>query len=109
MSIDSGFDEPVPPWDVALEGLAREEYENKGAGLLMDDFVRLAKEYSIRLDDIMVTLFELVLRGKWRYVNADGSPREITREEIGRLYVNGGRLREEDLRAYDGSWSPVVE
>lgn len=109
MSINTDSDEPMPRWDVALEGLAREECQKKGAGLQMDDFVRLGKEYSIRLDDIMVTVFELVFSRRWQYLDAGGSPREITRDEVGRLYVNGGRLREDDLRAYDGFWRPTPE
>ena len=107
IKIDADFDEPVPLWDVALEGLAREECGKRGTGLTLDDFVLLAREHAIRLDDIMVTVFELVFNGKWQYLDAQGKPRRITRDEIERLYVDGGRLREADLRPFDGRFRPT--
>ena len=102
------LDGPPPLWDEALEGLMKEEYRKKGAGLCLTDIVHLAMTYAIRFDDIMNTLFELVLHGKWRYTGADGAPHEITREEINRLYVDH-RLRIQDMQGYRGDWEPVRE
>jgi hypothetical protein len=42
---------------VALEALVKEEHQKLVRPLYLDDFQRLAKQYTIRLDDIMVTLF----------------------------------------------------
>lgn len=96
----SGID--VPKWDIALANLAREEYNKQGHPLQLDDFTRLANQYSIRLDDIMVTLFELVIHNHWRY---DGS-QIITRDTLNQLYV-GGRLHAKDLESFTGRWSPL--
>ncbi|MFC1749123.1 hypothetical protein ACFL2V_09990 [Pseudomonadota bacterium] len=91
----------VPNWDVALANLAREEFGKKGA-LNMDDFTHLAKEYTIRLDDIMVTMFEMVIVGEWKYEGEQN----VTRDTLNDLYV-GGRLHADDLAAFTGDWSPV--
>ena len=101
-----GFDEEIPKWDIALEALAKEEAGVLGKGLLMKDFQRLAEEHAIRFDDIMVTMFELVIQGEWRYETPEGVIRPITRDEVEKLYV-GGRLVEKDVKQYEGSWSPV--
>jgi len=94
-------DVDVPAWDVALANLAREEFGKKGAPLTMDDFTRLAKEYTIRLDDIMVTMFEMVIAGEWKYEGEQ----TIERKTLNDLYV-GGRLHAKDLEPFTGGWSP---
>lgn len=91
----------VPAWDVALANLARDEFKKKGSPLVLDDFNRLAKEYTIRLDDIMVTMFEMVIAGEWQYVGEHN----IVRETLDELYV-GGRLHAKDLEPFTGEWSP---
>lgn len=96
-------DVDVPAWDVALANLVKEEFQKKGAPLIMDDFTRLAKEYTIRLDDIMVTMFEMVIAGEWKY---QGEQR-IERSTLNELYV-GGRLHAKDLEPFSGGWSPRV-
>lgn len=105
MAKDSASDGPIhiPKWDVALEALAKEEQQKLGRPLVLDDFRRLAQQYTIRLDDIMVTLFELCIHGQWQY-HGD-PPREITRELLAELTA-GGRLKDEDLKHFTGGWSP---
>lgn len=101
-------DETTPPkWDVALAALAEDEYRRKQASLKLNDFRRLATEYRIRFDDIMVTLFELVRHGHWRYLDREGAPVELPDDTLDRLYVNR-RLQEVDLQDYDGSWEPLT-
>ncbi len=100
-----GFDEEVPKWDIALAALATEEAGIMGQGLMVKDFHRLAEEHTIRFDDIMVTMFELVIQGEWKYQDVDGAERTITRDEVDNLYV-GGRLAEADVMQYLGLWSP---
>jgi hypothetical protein len=101
-----GFDEEIPKWDIALAALAREEAGKLGHGLRIVDFQRLAAEHAIRFDDIMVTMFELVVHGEWRYQDPDGVDRVISRDEVENLYV-GGRLVEDDVNQYQGLWSPL--
>lgn len=108
MVIDAlkGFDEEVPKWDIALAALSKEEAEKLGHGLRIADFKRLAAEHSIRFDDIMVTMFELVINKEWRYEQPDGVERPIIRDEVEKLYV-GGRLVEADVNEYVGLWTPL--
>lgn len=94
---------PVPKWDVALEALVKEEYAKLGRPLTLDDFRRLGKQYAIRLDDIVVTLFELCLYGDWRY---EGSQR-VTRELFDQLTA-AGRIKDEELAAFTGGWRPAA-
>jgi len=101
-----GFDEEVPKWDFALAALAKEEAGVMGQGLMVKDFHRLAEAHAIRFDDIMVTMFELVIQGEWTYQDIDGSERLITRDEVNKLYV-GDRLAEADVMQYLGLWSPA--
>lgn len=97
--------EDRPKWDVALASLVRDEYQNTGSALEIDDITRLAREHAIRFDDIMETVFALCIHGQWRYVDATGNAKLITQNEVNRLYVDR-RLYEKDLREYSGKWSP---
>jgi hypothetical protein len=101
-----GFDEEVPKWDIALAALAKEEAGKLGRGLRIADFKRLAEEHAIRFDDIMVTMFELVINNEWRYEFPDGVEKTISRDEVEKLYV-GGRLAEADVNEYVGLWGPL--
>jgi len=100
--IDKDID--VPAWDVALANLAREEFAKKAAPLTLDDFSQLAKKYTIRLDDIMMTMFEMVIAGVWKYEGEQ----EIMRSTLNDLYV-GGRLHAKDLETFTGGWSPQAD
>lgn len=106
IEISTEFDEEIPKWDVALEALIREEYRKLGRAVGIEDYRRLAAQYAIRFDDIMVTVFELTVHGEWEYLDAQGRARPITREAVERLYVNG-RLDADDVRAYSGGWRPA--
>lgn len=97
---------PVSKWDVALEALAKEEQQKLGRPLELEDFRRLAQQYTIRLDDIMVTMFELAIHGEWQYRNSGGKPQAITRELLEGLTA-GGRLKDEDLKTFSGAWIPL--
>ncbi len=98
--------ENMPQWDVALAALAEQAFRSKAAPLILDDFHVLAREHAIRLDDIMETLFQLVIHGKWKYSDRSGNPQIITQSTLDGLYVKR-RLSEEDLAAFDGGWQPV--
>lgn len=101
-----GFDEEVPKWDIALAALAKEEVEKLGHGLRIAEFQRLATEHAIRFDDIMVTMFELVINKEWCYEYPDGVKKSISRDEVEKLYV-GGRLVDADVIGYVGLWLPA--
>lgn len=103
----SSSDESVPPWDVALEGLMKETFRQTGTPLRIADFGRLARDHTIRFDDLMATAFELVFHHRWRYEDPSGTAHLLTRQMVQRLYVNG-RLREEDAQELQGQWSPVA-
>ena len=108
MTNDTSPEEPiaVPKWDVALEAMVKEEHDKLGRPLTLEDYRRLAQQYTIRLDDIMVTLFELCVQGKWQYQDVDGKPYKITRQRLTQLTA-GGRLNDEDLKTFNGGWTPV--
>ena len=97
---------PLAKWDVALEALLREEYHKKAVALRVDDIRRLAMDYAIRFDDIVVTLFELCIHGEWRYRDRHGAVVEMTHELFNEL-TSGGRLKDKDLAGFDGGWSPL--
>jgi hypothetical protein len=72
----------------------------------MTDFNALAREHTIRLDDIMETLFLLAINGQWIYTDNDGRIRPLDQATLDRLYTNR-RLSEQDLAAFDGDWRPA--
>ena len=98
----------IPKWDVALEALVTEEFSERGVEMRIADFQRLAREYDIRFDDIIDTLFRMCIEGAWGYRNGDGQERLITQQDYEQLFVNG-RTREKDMEEYDGGWFPLKE
>lgn len=108
MANDDRLNDELPKWDVALASLAREECARLERPLRLNDFHRLAAEYAIRFDDIMDTVFKLVIHGRWRYRDSRGVPHAITQATLDSLYVER-RLRSEDLQVFDGEWSPSLE
>jgi len=97
--------ESMPQWDVALEAMLREEYQHLGRLLDNQDFRRLANQYTIRFDDIMDTLFELAICGRWKYLDSTGKEQSISRKTVDKLYIHG-RLDEKDLHSFTGGWRP---
>ncbi|HSH28292.1 MAG TPA: hypothetical protein VK971_00170 [Thiohalobacter sp.] len=97
----------APKWDVALAALAADAYGTKQAPLKLNDFRRLATEHRIRFDDLMMTLFELLRHGRWRYLDRNGNPVDLPADTLDRLYVNR-RLQEVDLQDFDGGWEPLT-
>jgi hypothetical protein len=98
--------EEMPKWDVALASLAADAWKKKSAPLTLDDFHTLAREHSIRLDDIMETMFLLVIHDQWTYTDSAGKQQALDRETLDGLYVKR-RLSEKDLAAFDGGWQPA--
>lgn len=105
--ISPDFDEPVPAWDVALEGLLREEHARRRSGLTVEHIEQLCVQYRIRFDDMMHTLFELTVRGRWRYLPEPDVIAQVTRQDVDALWSEG-RLFPERARAhYPGAWRAV--
>ena len=98
-------DENMTKWDVALASLAADTYQHKGAPLTLDDFHGLARQHGIRFDDIMETMFLLVIHGQWNYRDSSGRAQKFEQDTLERLYVKR-RLSEQDVAAFDGGWSP---
>jgi hypothetical protein len=101
-------DEQVPLWDVALESLLKEVAVRGKRALTIGDIVYLAQQHNIRFDDLMVTLFELVLQGQWQYCDPNGKFQPITRADVNALFVNG-RIYPDDMTGFTGSWNPRNE
>ncbi len=98
----------MPKWDVALAALAAEEFGKKGGPLTLDDFRGMANTHAIRLDDIMETMFLLVLNREWVYLDPSGNVRVLDQDKLDSLFKNR-RLTEDDLSTFDGKWQPASE
>lgn len=106
VNVSTDFQEEVPRWDVAIEALIREEFQKLRRALQIEDFYRLAQQYTIRFDDMMATAFELVINGEWVYLEDRGSVRHLVREEVDVLSARG-RLQREDVKRFTGFWRPA--
>lgn len=107
INISTDFDEEIPQWDVAIEALIREEFQKQRRMLVVEDFDRLAQQFVIRFDDMMTTAFELVLHGKWIYLEGPDSDRRLTRAVIDKLRAHG-RLQRKDVEHFTGGWRPAA-
>ena len=87
-----------------LISLLHETYDDKQTNLQMADLRTLAAEYSMRLDDVVSTLIDLVNEGGWHYQNVYGESTTLSEE----LSEGEGRLSDSDLNKMTGSWSPVI-
>lgn len=99
-------EEDMPGWDVALQALADDAFRRKGTALTLKDFHTLAREHTIRLDDIMETLFLLAINDRWIYTDSHGRVQRLDQATLDRLYTKR-RLSEQDLAAFDGDWRPA--
>ena len=106
INVSTDFDEEIPQWDVAIEALIREEFAKQRRMLAVEDFDRLAQQYVIRFDDMMTTAFELVIHGKWIYLDEHGVSGSMTREIIDEL-SSVGRLQRKDVERFTGGWRPA--
>lgn len=107
INISPDFDEEILPWDVALEALMRDECLARKVPLTALDVHRLAEQYVIRFDDLMLTLFELTVQGRWRYLQAPGVAAGITRADMDALWGDGRVELEQVMAAWPGGWRPV--
>jgi hypothetical protein len=96
----------MPNWDIAISGMVENEHSTKQRALTMADFKYLAKEYDFRLDDIMETLFLMVMHQAWKYT-PDTSDTKSLNHEVLIEYCTKKRLNDEDLNAFNGQWLPL--
>lgn len=99
-------DDDMPRWDVAIEGMVKDEYRKQGTVLKMDDFRRLAADYDFRLDDIMETVFLMVMHEAWSY-RADASDTRALSHDVLVELCTKKRLNDQDLSGINGGFAPV--
>jgi len=95
----------IPKWDVALESLVKDEYAKLGKPLDLADFKRLGKEYSIRFDDMMHTLCQLVVNDEWSQQGTDEQGNPVSADALDELFVYN-RLDEKIAQKYNVCWQP---
>lgn len=108
IKISPEFFEEIPQWDVALEALLREEYSKRRTPLTVKDVHALSVQYEIRFDDMMRTLFELTVQGRWRYLPTPTTLAEVTRADMDALWSEGRLTFERAAEAYSGGWRTRV-
>lgn len=98
--------EMAPLWDEAIAGLLTEDQAALGAPLTLERLQELAHEHTIRLGDILETLYLLAIYGDWSYTDSNGAEKQLDEKALDDLYAIG-RVSQEDLSAFDGLWQPV--
>jgi hypothetical protein len=96
----------IPKWDVALEAIAKEKYNQLGRPMELSDFKQLGHEYQVRFDDLMHSLCQLVKHEQWQQQGADESGIPASDEQLESLFVYD-RLDEKIAEKYHVSWQPV--
>ena len=94
-----------PLWDVALEALLMETFQEDGQPLHMERLRNLASQHAIRLDDILDTLCRLCEEGNWTFADASGQP-SVPDPSLCRLLHANHRLNDVQLGRLSGSWRP---
>ena len=94
-----------PLWDEGISSFLLGEHEKRQAPLTVDDLQLLANEHAIRIGDLLETLFLMSIYGAWTYADADGNEKKLDESALDDLYAKG-RLKPEDLTAFDGVWAP---
>jgi len=93
----------IPKWDIALENLAKEEFEKLGRPLDLADFKQMGKKHRIRFDDLMHTLCKLVENGAWSQQGQD-----CAEDDLAELFVYD-RLDEKIAEKYSVIWQPIKQ
>ena len=100
-------DTDKPQWDVALEALLKETSRAGDDTLSLDDLRAMATVHTIRLDDILDTLCQLVRHGRWIYEKPHGEPSPPDADMCKLLHANH-RLNEEQIGRLGGRWRPAA-
>ncbi len=97
----------TPGWDVALEALLGETCATEGRSLSIADLKTLAGTHTIRLDDILDTLCQLVRHGRWVYEQPPGVP-AAPDDHMCKLLRANHRLNDQQLARLAGDWRPAT-
>ncbi|MDO6459707.1 hypothetical protein Q4485_03275 [Granulosicoccaceae sp. 1_MG-2023] len=95
----------MPRWDVAIEGMVRDEFRKQGTALKLGDFRRLAADYDFRLDDIMETVFLMLMHEAWQYSPDAADTRSLSHDVLVELCTKK-RLNDQDLSGISGGFAP---
>lgn len=97
-----------PLWDEGISSYLIGQYEQQQKPLTASDLQNIANEWAVRVGDLLETLFLMSIAGAWQYCDAeDGSSIELDEEALDDLYAKG-RVSAEDMKEFDGVWSPMV-
>ncbi|HBR96072.1 MAG TPA: hypothetical protein DD979_01675, partial [Gammaproteobacteria bacterium] len=66
----------------------------------------LARQYDFRLDDIMETVFLMMMHEAWTYTAANNDERALNHETLIE-YCAKKRMSDEELGAFRGTWQPA--
>lgn len=95
-----------PLWDEGISTFLYGEFEQRQTPLTIDDLQGFANDKAVRIGDILETLFLMAIYGEWIYADEQGNERQLDEKALDELYAKG-RLRREDLHAFNGVWSPA--
>lgn len=97
-----------PLWDEGISSYLVGEYEKQQKPLTSADLQNIANEWAVRAGDLLETLFLMSISGAWQYCDAEnGSPIELDEEALDALYAKG-RVSADDMKEFNGVWSPAV-
>ncbi len=96
---------PDPLWDEGISSFLLGEYEQRQVPLTVDDLQHFATEHTVRVGDILETLFLMAIYGEWLYIDAHGVEQQLDEEALNALYAKG-RLSATDLDVFSGMWQP---
>ena len=98
----------IPKWDVALEAVAKDQFEKQGKPMNLADFKQLCKEYQVRFDDMMHSLSQLVANDMWSQQGFDEQGNTVNDDALEALFVYN-RLDEKIAEKYSVVWQPRAE
>ena len=94
-------------WDIALEALLNETF-SKNHRIDLEILSQLSKQFSIRFEDLVVTLFELTFCEQWQYMGTDGVPRILKHQDLDKLYLKRRIYLASARHLLTGYWQPLA-
>ena len=98
--------EQTPLWDEAISSMLAEEQQMLDAPLGLEKLQELGVTHTIRVGDILETLFLMAIYGDWLYLGADGRQKELDEEALQSMYA-AGRIDKDNASAFAGEWVPA--
>ncbi len=94
-------------WDIALEALLNETF-SKNHRIDLEILSQLSKQFSIRFEDLVVTLFELTFCEQWQYMDINGTPQMLKHQDLDKLYLKS-RIYLASASHLTGYWQPLAD